>query len=402
MLEHEDFKNLLKFDINYEKKLSFLFQMNIDKIDISSYVAPSDIELIANKTDQSLELIVRNAGFNLECEMSIDLFGLNFMRDFSIGVQEVDYAIKIQSVDPENIRLLNAEITDLKLSHLDTSGFILDKFLQLEKLELNEIIFVLIKLQPAFIKNYISEQIDSEMKKVQPMLQHAQISDSIDLDLTSFTELISEVDDKNLYINLAGWFENTRVHSIHPLNIGEGLYIQKKENQTKFKNQITIHQSMLTSLLNALASTKKVFVFENQMAVDQLSSFMREFKSYYEEQYDNVTFEFHIQLDTDPSKPVVLVLETFLHNKLFDLNIINFDVSNVQKIADNCGLYGRDYEGLFETMLQIAKQVIDDNLKDGIPAIDQVFKGRYALYKQEMSGLEINHSFLDHFIFIGF
>ena len=86
MLEHEDFKNLLKFDINYEKKLSFLFQINIEKIDISSYVAPSDIELKADKTDQSLELIVRNAGFNLDCEMSIDLLGLNFMRDFSIGV----------------------------------------------------------------------------------------------------------------------------------------------------------------------------------------------------------------------------------------------------------------------------------------------------------------------------
>lgn len=60
-----------------------------------------------------------------------------------------------------------------------------------------------------------------------------------------------------------------------------------------------------------------------------------------------------------------LELETFYHQGLFDLNILSFDVSNVHKMIDNCGLYSRDYENLFENIVHIAKELLDDTLKDG-------------------------------------
>lgn len=121
---------------------------------------------------------------------------------------------------------------------------------------------------------------------------------------------------------------------------------------------------------------------------------MFEFKNYYENNYDNVTYEMQISFDTDPSSQIVtisnktitigknndfgvqfavvakqgalkqvafkykmnvlLVLETYMHNWKFDLNVLHFDVSNVQQITNNCGLYKRDYEALFENIMSIA------------------------------------------------
>jgi len=85
------------------------------------------------------------------------------------------------------------------------------------------------------------------------------------------------VDNSKLFVNLGGWFQNSKVHYRHPLDIGEGFYTPSfndihtndinQTNLTTYSSELVIHQSMLASLLNSLSSTHKTFIFTNQSEV---------------------------------------------------------------------------------------------------------------------------------------